>query len=189
MVFESLVVDLLNRFIGDYVENLDKSQLKLGIWGGKQNAEFDVPFKVKEGHIGKLTLKIPWKKLYSDAVVATLDGLYLLVVPRSKIKYDPEKEEKDIQEAKQKELLRIEEALQKAAERENPNEEKKDTFTEKLVTQIVKNLQITITNIHIRYEDDVSISLVFSFTLNWNCKIFIIKILFTIWCGYLFAEK
>lgn len=35
MVFESLVVDLLNRFVGDYVENLDRSQLKIGIWGGK----------------------------------------------------------------------------------------------------------------------------------------------------------
>lgn len=35
MVFESLVSDLLNRFIGDYVENLDKSQLKIGIWGGE----------------------------------------------------------------------------------------------------------------------------------------------------------
>lgn len=35
MVFEALVVDVLNRFIGDYVENLDSSQLKIGIWGGK----------------------------------------------------------------------------------------------------------------------------------------------------------
>lgn len=35
MVFESLVVDVLNRFLGDYVVNLDCSQLSLGIWGGK----------------------------------------------------------------------------------------------------------------------------------------------------------
>lgn len=35
MVFESLVVDVLNRFLGDYVVNLDSSQLSLGIWGGK----------------------------------------------------------------------------------------------------------------------------------------------------------
>lgn len=35
MVFESLVTDLLNRFLGDYVQNLDKNQLKIGIWGGK----------------------------------------------------------------------------------------------------------------------------------------------------------
>lgn len=36
MVLESVVADLLNRLLGDYVENLNKSQLKLGIWGGKR---------------------------------------------------------------------------------------------------------------------------------------------------------
>lgn len=39
MVLESVVADLLNRFLGDYVENLNKSQLKLGIWGGKRDAK------------------------------------------------------------------------------------------------------------------------------------------------------
>nr|XP_057944344.1 intermembrane lipid transfer protein VPS13C isoform X2 [Doryrhamphus excisus] len=213
MVFESLVSDLLNRFIGDYVENLDKSQLKIGIWGGnvvlenlrvKENAlsEFDVPFKVKAGQIGKLTLKIPWKNLYNDAVVATLDGLYLLVVPGATIKYDAAKEERYQQEAKQRELQRIEDALQMAARRashsgellfslesvvykepvdvpkgrkkckkhkkalkklkhhenksEKPREEKKDTFMEKMATQVIKNLQVKISSIHLRYEDDVS---------------------------------
>lgn len=34
MVFESIVVDILNRVLGDYVENLDTKQLKIGIWGG-----------------------------------------------------------------------------------------------------------------------------------------------------------
>ncbi|KAM3866154.1 intermembrane lipid transfer protein VPS13C-like [Diretmus argenteus] len=213
MVFESMVSYLLNRFIGDYVENLDKSQLKIGIWGGnvvienlkvKENAlsEFDVPFKVKAGQVGKLTLKIPWKNLDNDAVVATLDGLYLLVVPGATIKYDAAKEERYLQEAKQKELLRIEEALQMAARRasqsggdflfnlesvvykdpqnvskeckkhkknkkgfrklkrhehkEKPQEEKEDSFVEKLATQVIKNLQVKITSIHIRYEDDLS---------------------------------
>nr|XP_015199111.1 PREDICTED: vacuolar protein sorting-associated protein 13C isoform X5 [Lepisosteus oculatus] len=209
MVFESLVSDLLNRFIGDYVENLDKSQLKIGIWGGnvvlenlkvKENAlsELDVPFKVKAGQIGKLTLKIPWKNLYSEAVVATLEGLYLLVVPGATVKYDAAKEEKYTQEAKQKELLRIEEALLAAAQKgsqsgdflfnlesyvykepkhgrkhkkykkhfkkskrhdhkqDKSKDEKKDTFAEKLATQIIKNLQVKITSIHIRYEDDIS---------------------------------
>ncbi|XP_016522210.1 vacuolar protein sorting-associated protein 13C-like [Poecilia formosa] len=167
MVFESLVSDLLNRFIGDYVENLDKSQLKIGIWGGnvvlenlrvKENAlsEFDVPFKVKAGQIGKLTLKIPWKNLYGDAVVATLDGLYLLVVPGATIKYDAAKEERYQQEAKQKELQRIEEALQSATRRDKPQEDKKDTFMEKLATQVIKNLQVKISSIHLRYEDDLS---------------------------------
>jgi hypothetical protein len=36
MVFEKIVVDLLNKYLGEYVENLDRSQLKLGIWGGER---------------------------------------------------------------------------------------------------------------------------------------------------------
>ncbi|CAJ1049975.1 vacuolar protein sorting-associated protein 13C isoform X3 [Xyrichtys novacula] len=213
MVFESLVSDLLNRFIGDYVENLDKSQLKIGIWGGnvvlenlkvKENAlsKFQVPFKVKAGQIGKLTLKIPWKNLYNDAVVATLEGLYLLVVPGATMKYDAAKEEHDQLDSKQNELQRIEEALQMAARRasqsgdllfslesvvykepqnvqkgfkkqkktkkglkklrrhdnkaDKPQEEKKDSFFEKLAAQVIKNLQVKISSIHLRYEDILS---------------------------------
>ncbi|XP_064373577.1 intermembrane lipid transfer protein VPS13C isoform X2 [Dromaius novaehollandiae] len=188
MVLESVVADLLNRFLGDYVENLNKSQLKLGIWGGnvaldnlqiKENAlsELDLPFKVKVGQIDKLTLKIPWKNLYGEAVVATLEGLYLLIVPGASINYDAEKEEKYLQDNKQKELARIEEALQKAAEKgthsqdslyglekliykdvkpDKPKEEKKDTFLEKLAAQVIKNVQVKITGIHVKYEDDIT---------------------------------
>ncbi|XP_006275410.2 intermembrane lipid transfer protein VPS13C isoform X1 [Alligator mississippiensis] len=167
MVLESVVAELLNRFLGAYVENLNKSQLKLGIWGGnvaldnlqiKENAlsELDVPFRVKVGQIDKLTLKIPWKNLYGEAVVASLEGLYLLIVPGASIKYDAEKEEKYLQDNKQKELARIEEALQKASAKDKPKEEKKDTFLEKLATQVIKNVQVKITGIHIKYEDDIT---------------------------------
>ena len=34
MVFESIVVEVVNRFLGDYIENLDRSQLNISIWGG-----------------------------------------------------------------------------------------------------------------------------------------------------------
>uniref|UniRef100_A0A8C4LD47 Vacuolar protein sorting 13 homolog C n=1 Tax=Equus asinus asinus TaxID=83772 RepID=A0A8C4LD47_EQUAS len=119
------------------------------------------------GQIDKLTLKIPWKNLYGEAVVATLEGLYLLVVPGASIKYDAEKEEKSLQDIKQKELSRIEEALQKAAEKDKPKEAKKDTFLEKLATQVIKNIQVKITDIHIKYEDDVSnFSLLYKLTAN-----------------------
>uniref|UniRef100_A0A8C3I2Z1 Vacuolar protein sorting 13 homolog A n=1 Tax=Chrysemys picta bellii TaxID=8478 RepID=A0A8C3I2Z1_CHRPI len=157
MVFESLVVDVLNRFLGDYVVNLDSSQLSLGIWGGNENpaaSQLDVPFKVKAGHIGQLNLQIPWKYLYTQPVEAVLDGVYLLIVPTASIKYDAEKEDRQLLEAKQRELQRIEDAKQKIADQE----EKQDTFVEKLVTQVIKNLQVKISNIHIRYEDDVSTS-------------------------------
>ena len=34
MVFQSVVVELVNRFLGDYIEGLNKDQLSVSIWGG-----------------------------------------------------------------------------------------------------------------------------------------------------------
>ncbi|KAG8519832.1 Vacuolar protein sorting-associated protein 13A, partial [Galemys pyrenaicus] len=103
-----------------------------------------------------LNLKIPWKNLYTQPVEAVLEDIYLLIVPSSVIKYDALKEEKQLLEAKQHELKRIEEAKRKVANQDKQQAEKPDTFTEKLVTQIIKNLQVKISNIHIRYEDDIT---------------------------------
>ncbi|XP_060551931.1 intermembrane lipid transfer protein VPS13A-like [Ruditapes philippinarum] len=164
MVFESLVTDLINKYLGDFVENLDKSQLKLGIWGGdvvlneldlKESAldDLDLPVKIKAGHIGNLTLKIPWKNLYSEPVIATIDGLYALAVPNVGIKYNAEKEEKEKQAAKQKKLTALEEAKKLEAEKDKPKEKKKDSFAEKFATQVIKNLQVEVRNIHVRFED------------------------------------
>ncbi|EDO34505.1 predicted protein [Nematostella vectensis] len=172
MVFESYVVDLVNKFAGQYLENLDPSQLRLGIWGGdaqlenlslKESAldDLDLPVKVLRGHLGKLVLKIPWKNLYSEPVVAQIDGLYLLVRPNTGIHYNAEKEEKAQQEKKKRQLEAIElarklEEEKKKAVSDKESKEDKDSFVEKLAMQVVKNLQIYISNIHVRYEDTVT---------------------------------
>ena len=39
---------------------------------------------------------------------------------------------------------------------DKPKEPKKDTFAEKMAAQIIKNLQIKVTNVHVRYEDKYS---------------------------------
>lgn len=35
MVFESVITDVMNRFLGDFIEDLDGKQLNIGIWGGR----------------------------------------------------------------------------------------------------------------------------------------------------------
>lgn len=35
MVFESIIAELLNKVLGEYIQNLDHTQLKLSLWGGK----------------------------------------------------------------------------------------------------------------------------------------------------------
>uniref|UniRef100_A0A094ZKC7 Vacuolar protein sorting-associated protein 13A n=1 Tax=Schistosoma haematobium TaxID=6185 RepID=A0A094ZKC7_SCHHA len=95
MVFESIVVELINRYLGSYIEALNSSQLKIGNaqldnLDIKANAfdDLDLPVKVLQGHI---------------------------------------------------------------------NDSKADSFGEKLAAQVIKNLQISIKDIHIRYEDSFSI--------------------------------
>ena len=34
MVFNSIVAELVNRYLGNFIENLDTKQLSIGIWGG-----------------------------------------------------------------------------------------------------------------------------------------------------------
>lgn len=41
MVFESIVADLLNKILGEYIQNLDSTQLKLSLWGGKHYESFE----------------------------------------------------------------------------------------------------------------------------------------------------
>ncbi|XP_067630378.1 intermembrane lipid transfer protein Vps13 [Eurosta solidaginis] len=162
MVFESVVTDVLNKVLGDYVENLDKKQLKIGIWGGdvvlnnlklKENAldEVDLPVQLAYGFLGKLVLKIPWKNLYSQPVIAEIEDLYMLVTPKQAVQYDAEKEEKYVLQTKQAALQALEEAHKKELMKDQIKPDA--TFSEKLTAQIVNNLQVKISNIHLRYED------------------------------------
>lgn len=42
MVFEDLLARVLNSFFGDFIENFDRSQLKVGIMGGKYKIQLVV---------------------------------------------------------------------------------------------------------------------------------------------------
>lgn len=44
------------------------------------NEQYSFPYYF---NIGSLTLKIPWKKLYTQPVEAVLEEIYLLIVPSS----------------------------------------------------------------------------------------------------------
>ncbi|XP_062515201.1 intermembrane lipid transfer protein VPS13C-like isoform X4 [Corticium candelabrum] len=164
-MFEGLVTALLNKFLGPYIKNLDSSQLKLSIFSGNVSledlevkpdalADKNLPIRVHAGFLHELQLKIPWKSLYTEPTVVVIDGVYLIVGPTTGFKYDAETAKKEAREKKQKELEQIEE--KKRIEREGKPEEKSDGFVEKMVTQIIKNLQVTVKNVHIRYEDEVT---------------------------------
>lgn len=74
-MFEGLVHQLLVGYLGNYVKDIHKDQFRIGLWKGEvllENVElvleaFDylqLPFAIKKGVIGKLSIKIPWKKTW-----------------------------------------------------------------------------------------------------------------------------
>ena len=167
-MLEGLVAGLLNRFLGMYVKNFDPAQLKVGIWSGdvklrdlalRREAldQLKLPINVVEGHLGQLTLTIPWSNLGGAPVKVFVEDVFLLASPREEAEYDQEEEERRQQRLKMEKLDSAELLKERSQEGLSPEEQKRTrSFTESLVTTIADNLQVTVKNIHIRYEDTIS---------------------------------
>lgn len=167
-MLESLVANLLNRFLGMYVQNFDPKQLNVGIWSGDvklRNMELRrealdqlrLPLNVVEGHLGQLTLQIPWSNLRGKPVRVTIEDVFILAAPREDADYDAEEEERRAHALKMEKLDSAELLKERNTEGMSPEEQQKSqSFTSSLVTAIVDNLQISVKNIHIRYEDSLS---------------------------------
>jgi vacuolar protein sorting-associated protein 13A/C len=167
-MLEGLVANLLNRFLGMYVQNFDAKQLNVGIWSGDvklKNLELrrealdqlHLPLNVVEGHLGQLTLQIPWSNLRGKPVKVHIEDVFLLAAPREDADYDAEEEERRSHAVKMEKLDSAELLKERNTEGMSQEEQNKNqTFTASLVTAIVDNVQVTIKNIHIRYEDSIS---------------------------------
>ncbi|MCO5590231.1 hypothetical protein L7F22_044200 [Adiantum nelumboides] len=170
-MLEGVLASVLNRFLASYVDGLNTSQLNVGIWSGdvklrnlrlKTSAldKFRLPIDVKEGYLGDLTLSIPWSNLKGKPVRVLVENVYLLAAPRNaNLDVDEAEEDERAQAAKQEKLANAELLGRDSATSVSMSAEdaqKNESFTSSLITKIVDNLQITVRNIHIRYEDDLS---------------------------------
>lgn len=167
-MLEGLVSSLLNRFLGMYIRNFDPGQLKVGIWSGdvtlrdlelRKEAldQLKLPLNVVEGHLGTLTLKIPWSNLRGQPVQVYIEDVFLLAAPKEDAEWDDDEEERRRQAVKIEKLDSAELLKERNQEGLSQEEQQKNqSFTDSLVTKIVDNLQITVKNIHIRYEDSIS---------------------------------
>ena len=102
-MLEGLVANLLNRFLGMYVKNFDPKQLNVGIWNGDvklRNLELrrealdqlHLPVNVVEGHLGQLTMSIPWTNLRGKPVRVSIEDVFLLAAPKEDAEYNEEEE-------------------------------------------------------------------------------------------------
>jgi vacuolar protein sorting-associated protein 13A/C len=89
-MFEALVERLLNKILGEYIEEFSVENLKIGIWSGevvlknialKKSVirKFNLPFRINYSKLGILRMNIPWKSLTSSKIEVLLEGLELVV--------------------------------------------------------------------------------------------------------------
>lgn len=167
-MLEGLVAGLLNRFLGMYVKNFDAKQLNVGIWNGdvklrdlelRREAldQLHLPVNVVEGHLGQLTMSIPWTNLRGKPVKVNIEDVFLLAAPKEDAEYNEEEEAKRAHAVKIEKLENAELLKERNTEGLSQEEQKKSqSFTESLTNAIVDNLQVSIKRIHIRYEDSIS---------------------------------
>ena len=167
-MLESLVANLLNRFLGMYVKNFNAKDLQVGVWSGEvklRNLELrrealdqlHLPINVVEGHLGQLTMSIPFTNLRGQPVKVHIEDVFLLAAPKEDAEYNEEEEAKRAHDVKMEKLENAELLKQRNTEGLSQEEQKKSqSFTESVTAAVVDNLQVSIKNIHIRYEDSIS---------------------------------
>ncbi|XP_061647829.1 intermembrane lipid transfer protein VPS13D isoform X2 [Phyllopteryx taeniolatus] len=162
-MLEGLVAWVLNTYLGKYVSNLNTDQLSIALLKGavelenlplRKDAlkEFDLPFEVKTGFIGKITLQIPFYRPHSDPWVISMSQLNLIIGPAHLREYDDEKEKEEQRERKKYLLKTLEEKFK--SECEQKGESYWYSVTASVVTRIVENIELNIQDVHLRFEDD-----------------------------------
>ncbi|CAI9095544.1 OLC1v1031527C1 [Oldenlandia corymbosa var. corymbosa] len=158
-MLEDQVAYLLQRYLGNYVRGLNKEALKISVWQG--NVELTnmqlkpealnalkLPIKVKAGFLGSVKLQVPWSRLGQDPVLVHLDRIFLLAEPSTQVEGSSEDA---VQEVKRS---RIREMERKLLERRQILEnEMNKSWLGSLINTVIGNLKLSISNIHIRYED------------------------------------
>ena len=172
-MLESVIAYFLRSYLGEYLENVATDQLSFLLLSGCVEIEnlpvktdgirkLRLPINIKAGFVRKLKLKIPMSALKSQPWEVVIQGLYVIIEPNELGKINEEEEIEFERVNKIKKLEKME---------ENWKEEQKQrssdgSWTSKLLATILENLQVSIEQVHIRYEERNSANMPYSLGLR-----------------------
>ncbi|KAL5715325.1 hypothetical protein ACHQM5_017158 [Ranunculus cassubicifolius] len=173
-MFEGLVQNLLLGYLGNYIKNIHKEQLKIGPWNGEVklhdldlNLEaFDnlqLPFSLKQGRVGTLSIKIPWKKLGWDPIEISLHNVFVCACQRDEHEWSCDSVERREHATKKAKLH--------AAEMAKPfisGGKTWQSFIPHIAAKILDGIQVSITDVHFLYTSKQSDAVPFVFGLRFS---------------------
>ena len=151
-MLENIVSSLLSHFLEKYIDKLNGKDLKLSLFSGKVSLnnlsikttalmEHQLPFKVSKGIIKEILLSIPYRKLKSQPCVATINEILILGRMCGRVLMN-----KDSTPAQNfSEYGELDEALKE-------QDVSKGDLMSGMVGTIIDNLQVNISNVHVRLE-------------------------------------
>ena len=168
---KSLLLSTLYTYLGDFIEGLDQIEnLKLGVFSGKIELSnlvlkasaldnLNLPITVTKGRLQNLKIKIPWTALGSKPVRVEIEGLYLQAGPVDISNLSTESLKKSAFDLKCKMLLDAEnEVIESSIDQKSLQEQAaKASYLQLMIAKIIDNIEISISNVHIRYEDSISL--------------------------------
>ena len=162
------IATVLNKVLGDWVENLNPEQLNMSVFKGKielrnlhlKRSALDklgVPFQLEYGFVGYIMVDIPWASLSSKPLIVHIEDVLGLLSPKPADTWSSEEETKRFQESRIESLANFEALHQPELIISN-----EPGYVEKLIENIVDNIQIRIHRVYFRYEDKITSKLPFA---------------------------
>ena len=167
-MFEGLIEQLILSYLGDYIENLDRNKLSLGLWSGalilenihikkKTVNDLKLPFKLIYGIIKKLTLNINWKSNFTTPTEIIIDEITIVINLLNQENW--EILDYTSYEYKINELIKYsnKKYLNLIENFNNNNKEKTNqssSYTQRVLLRIMDNLHLTIKNVNIRIQEN-----------------------------------
>ncbi|KAL0738567.1 hypothetical protein Bca4012_014777 [Brassica carinata] len=163
-MFEGLVQKLLLGYLGRYIKDIQREQLKITVWNEEvllENVElileaFDylqLPISLKQGRVGKLSIKVPWKKLGWEPIIIKLEDVFISATQRSDQEWSSDVVEKREFAGKKAKLAAAE--LAKLSKRvfDSPAGNSFTSYIAAKVSQVLDSIQLSIKNFHVVYSD------------------------------------
>ena len=148
-MLESIVSKLLMRYLKEYIETIDSSQMEMALWRGK--ARFTnlticstaltnhlIPFKISKGIITLIELEFPWKHLSTEPCMIRVEDVYIVL-----------ELEKDI--IIKRDLQPKQSAIKSSNNDDYTDEDEEETW-QSIIDMIFDNVKVDIERIHVRLE-------------------------------------
>ena len=132
----------------------------------------DIPVVMVHGNIGTVNVTVPWSNLKTEPMLVEIRDVHVVCRPRADHAVDADAVKRMQQQRKLERLAKHEQMIESVASSGESEEEndadtdsavaqdaaaaQQESFYSALLTKIIDNVQVSIDNVHLRYEDDQS---------------------------------